>query len=40
MLFDTARDAEPEDLQAVHHMLLALKRKGRGSIDKGVTSIY
>lgn len=35
MLFDTARDAEPEDLQAVHHMLLALKRKGRGSIDKG-----
>lgn len=40
MLFDTARDAEPEDLQAVHHMLLALKRKGRGGIDKGVTSIY
>lgn len=35
MLFDTARDAEPEDLQAVHHMLLALKRKGRGDIDKG-----
>ena len=35
MLFDTARDAEPEDLQAVHHMLLALKRKGRGCIDKG-----
>lgn len=35
MLFDTARDAEPEDLQVVHHMLLALKRKGRGGIDKG-----
>ena len=35
MLFDTARNAEPEDLQAVHHMLLALKRKGRGDIDKG-----
>lgn len=35
MLFDTARDAEPEDLQAVHHMLLALKRKGLGDIDKG-----
>lgn len=33
MLFDTARDAEPEDLQAVHNMLLALKRKERGNID-------
>ena len=33
MLFDTARDAEPEDLQAVHNMLLALKRKERGTID-------
>ena len=33
MLFDTARDAEPEDLQAVHSMLLALKRKERGNID-------
>ena len=33
MLFDTARDAEPEDLQAVHNMLLALKRKERGSTD-------
>ena len=32
MLFDTARDAEPEDLQAVHNMLLALKRKERGNI--------
>lgn len=30
MLFDAARDAEPEDLQAVHSMLLALKRKERG----------
>ena len=33
MLFDTARDAEPEDLKAVHNMLLALKRKERGNID-------
>lgn len=33
MLFDTARDADPEDLQAVHTMLLALKRKERGNID-------
>lgn len=30
MLFDAARDAEPEDLEAVHTMLLALKRKERG----------
>ena len=27
LLIDTARDAEPEDLKAVHTMLLALKRK-------------
>lgn len=27
LLFDTACDAEPEDLMAVHNMLLALKRK-------------
>ncbi|MBD5473632.1 MAG: helix-turn-helix transcriptional regulator [Lachnospiraceae bacterium] len=27
LLFDTARNAEPEDLLAVHNMLLALKRK-------------
>ncbi len=27
LLFDTARNAEPEDLMAVHNMLLALKRK-------------
>lgn len=33
VLFDTARDAEPEDLTTVHNMLLALKRKERGSID-------
>lgn len=33
MLFDAARDAEPEDLEAVHTMLLALKRKERGHID-------
>lgn len=30
LLFDAARDAEPEDLEAVHTMLLALKRKERG----------
>ncbi|MCI8763873.1 MAG: XRE family transcriptional regulator, partial [Lachnospiraceae bacterium] len=33
LLFDAARDAEPEDLTAVHGMLLALKRKERGNID-------
>lgn len=33
LLFDAARDAEPEDLTAVHSMLLALKRKERGNID-------
>lgn len=27
LLFDAARDAEPEDLKAIHSMLLALKRK-------------
>lgn len=27
LLFDTARNAEPEDLKAVHNILLALKRK-------------
>jgi len=32
-LFDTARTAEPEDLRAIHNMLLALKRKERGNID-------
>lgn len=30
LLFDAARDAEPEDLQTIHTMLLALKRKERG----------
>lgn len=33
LLFDAARDAEPEDLTAVHTMLLALKRKERGYND-------
>ena len=33
LLFDAAQDSEPEDLQAVHSMLLALKRKERGNID-------
>jgi len=27
LLFDAARDADPEDLQTVHTMLLALKKK-------------
>lgn len=29
LLFDEARDAEPEDLITIHNMLLALKRKER-----------
>lgn len=33
VLFDAARDAEPEDLETVHNMLLALKRKERSNID-------
>ena len=33
LLFDAAQDAEPEDLQTIHNMLLALKRKERGNID-------
>ena len=33
LLFDTAKDAQPDDLQTVHQMLLALKRKERGDID-------
>lgn len=33
MLMDAAQDAEPEDIEAVHNMLLALKRKERGNID-------
>ena len=33
LLFDAARDAAPEDLQTVHTMLLALKRKERGTFD-------
>lgn len=33
VLFDAARDSSPEDLQTVHSMLLALKRKERGDID-------
>lgn len=33
MLFDAAQDAAPEDLETVHSMLLALKRKERGNID-------
>lgn len=33
LLFDAARDAQPEDLETVHSMLLALKRKERGNVD-------
>ena len=33
MLFDAAQDATAEDLQTVHSMLLALKRKERGNVD-------
>lgn len=33
LLFDDARDATAEDLQTVHNMLLALKRKERGEDD-------
>ena len=33
LLFDAARDAQPEDLEAVHHMLLALKRKERHTVE-------
>lgn len=32
LLFDAARDADPEDLQTVHSMLMALKRKERGQV--------
>lgn len=33
MLFDATRDADAEDLKALHSMALALKRKERGNID-------
>ena len=33
LLCDAAKDAQPDDLQTVHQMLLALKRKERGDID-------
>ena len=33
MLFDVARDSDPEDLRALHNMALALKRKERGNVD-------
>lgn len=35
LLFDAARDANAEDIQTVHSMLLALKRKERGHDDTG-----
>ena len=31
VLFDAAQDAEPEDLQALHGMLMAIKRKEKGN---------
>jgi len=31
LLFDSAKDATPEDLETVHSMLLALKRKERNN---------
>ena len=31
VLFDAAQDAEPEDLQTLHGMLMALKRKEKGN---------
>lgn len=34
-LFDAARDADAEDLRALHSMALALKRKERGNDDTG-----
>ena len=33
MLMDAAQNATPEDIETVHSMLLALKRKERGNID-------
>jgi len=33
VLFDAARDAEPEDLKTTYDMLMALKKKERGNID-------
>ena len=33
MLFDAAQDAAPEDVEAVQSMLLAIKRKERGTSD-------
>ena len=33
-LFDVARDADPEDLKALHNMALALQRKERGGNDE------
>lgn len=35
MLFDVAKDADAEDLRALHSMALALKRKERGNDDTG-----
>lgn len=34
MLFDAAKDSDPQDLIALHNMALALKRKERGNSDE------
>lgn len=33
LLYDAAKDAQPEDIQTAYDMLLALKRKERGNIE-------
>ena len=33
MLMDSAQDATPEDIETVHSMLLAIKKKKNGKID-------
>ncbi len=33
LLYDAARDAQPEDIQMAYDMLLALKRKERNNLD-------
>lgn len=33
LLYDAARDAQPEDIQTAYDILLALKRKEKGNTD-------
>lgn len=40
LLFDAARDAEPEDLQTVHTMLMALKKKEKGEEWHRMSRLY